>query len=75
VAPRDALVADVDASNRGAAYGLMQFLDMIGALLGPLLAIVVLDPISPKLSAGVLAGSHSRGCRCNIFDLRRNRSN
>ena len=43
-APRDALVADVtDASNRGAAYGLRQSLDTIGALLGPLLAIVVLD--------------------------------
>ncbi len=44
VAPRDALVADVtDASNRGAAYGLRQSLDTIGALLGPLLAMVVLD--------------------------------
>ena len=43
-APRDALVADVtDASNRGAAYGLRQSLDTIGALLGPLLAMVVLD--------------------------------
>ncbi len=44
VAPRDALVADVtDASNRGAAYGLRQSLDTIGALLGPLLAMAVLD--------------------------------
>ena len=43
-APRDALVADVtDASNRGAAYGLRQSLDTIGALLGPLLAMLVLD--------------------------------
>jgi MFS family permease len=39
VAPRDALVADVtDANNRGAAYGLRQSLDTIGALLGPLAA-------------------------------------
>ncbi|MBE9144055.1 MFS transporter [Planktothrix mougeotii] len=39
VAPRDALVADsTDASNRGAAYGLRQSLDTIGAFLGPLLA-------------------------------------
>ena len=43
-APRDALVADVtDASNRGAAYGLRQSLDTVGALLGPLLAMIVLD--------------------------------
>ncbi|WP_199315657.1 MULTISPECIES: MFS transporter [Oscillatoriales] len=39
VAPRDALVADsTDAANRGAAYGLRQSLDTIGAFLGPLLA-------------------------------------
>ncbi|GAB4239688.1 MAG: MFS transporter [Stanieria sp.] len=39
VAPRDALVADVtDAANRGAAYGLRQSLDTIGAFLGPLAA-------------------------------------
>jgi MFS family permease len=42
-APRDALVADVtDASVRGAAYGLRQSLDSIGAFIGPLLAMVVL---------------------------------
>jgi MFS family permease len=39
VAPRDALVADsTDVSNRGAAYGLRQSLDTIGAFLGPLVA-------------------------------------
>jgi MFS family permease len=39
VAPRDALVADVTTpENRGAAYGLRQSLDTVGALLGPLLA-------------------------------------
>jgi MFS family permease len=39
VAPRDALVADsTNASNRGAAYGLRQSLDTIGASLGPLIA-------------------------------------
>jgi MFS family permease len=38
-APRDALVADsTDESNRGAAYGLRQSLDTIGAFLGPILA-------------------------------------
>lgn len=39
VAPRDALVADAtDLANRGAAYGLRQSLDTIGAFLGPLAA-------------------------------------
>jgi MFS family permease len=40
-APRDALVADITpAQLRGAAYGLRQALDSVGALLGPLLAVV-----------------------------------
>ncbi|MBH3414722.1 MFS transporter [Pseudomonas putida] len=39
-APRDALVADVTpAELRGAAFGLRQTLDTVGAFLGPLLAI------------------------------------
>ena len=39
-APRDALVADLaPAEIRGAAFGLRQSLDTIGAFLGPLLAI------------------------------------
>jgi MFS family permease len=39
-APRDALVADiVPAHLRGAAFGLRQSLDTIGAFLGPLLAV------------------------------------
>ncbi len=39
-APRDALVADITPANlRGAAYGLRQALDSIGALLGPALAL------------------------------------
>lgn len=39
-APRDALVADLVTSDiRGAAFGLRQSLDTIGAFLGPLLAI------------------------------------
>lgn len=39
VSPRDALIADVtDSTNRGAAYGLRQSLDTIGAFLGPLIA-------------------------------------
>jgi MFS family permease len=39
-APRDALIADVTAEGlRGAAYGLRQALDTVGAVLGPLAAI------------------------------------
>lgn len=42
-APRDALVADVTPEEvRGAAYGLRQSLDTIGAFLGPLLAVVLM---------------------------------
>ena len=40
-APRDALVADIAPPRlRGAAYGLRQALDSIGAFVGPLLAVV-----------------------------------
>lgn len=40
-APRDALVADITpAPMRGAAYGLRQALDSVGAVIGPLLAVV-----------------------------------
>lgn len=39
-APRDALVADVtDPAMRGAAFGLRQSLDTVGAFVGPLLAM------------------------------------
>ena len=39
-APRDALVADVTPAHlRGAAFGLRQSLDTVGAVLGPLLAV------------------------------------
>jgi MFS family permease len=39
-APRDALVADIVTPRlRGAAYGLRQALDSVGAFLGPLLAV------------------------------------
>ncbi|MEO8383844.1 MAG: MFS transporter [Betaproteobacteria bacterium] len=39
-APRDALVADIAPANlRGAAFGLRQALDTVGAFLGPLLAM------------------------------------
>jgi MFS family permease len=42
-APRDALVADIaPAGLRGAAFGLRQALDSVGALLGPLTAIALM---------------------------------
>ncbi len=42
-APRDALVGDmVPAGLRGAAYGLRQGLDTVGAFVGPLLAVVLM---------------------------------
>ncbi|MGR8930998.1 MAG: MFS transporter [Gammaproteobacteria bacterium] len=42
-APRDALIADITAPEiRGAAFGLRQTLDTVGAFLGPLLAVVLM---------------------------------
>jgi MFS family permease len=42
-APRDALIADVTPEGvRGAAYGLRQALDTVGAVLGPLAAIALM---------------------------------
>src|SRR5262249_39259295 len=42
-APRDALIADVTAEGqRGAAYGLRQSLDTVGAFAGPFLALVLM---------------------------------
>ncbi|WP_319408053.1 MFS transporter [uncultured Desulfosarcina sp.] len=42
-APRDALVADiVPGDQRGAAYGLRQALDSVGAFLGPLCAVALM---------------------------------
>ncbi len=42
-APRDALIADIaPADQRGAAFGLRQSLDTVGAFLGPLFAIALM---------------------------------
>ena len=42
-APRDALIADLTtAETRGAAYGLRQALDTVGAVIGPALAILLM---------------------------------
>jgi MFS family permease len=46
-APRDALVADLTpAAQRGAAYGLRQALDTVGALVGPAAALGILAVFS-----------------------------
>jgi MFS family permease len=49
-APRDALVADVTPRDqRGAAYGLRQALDTLGALLGPLVAIALMTALAGNI--------------------------
>jgi MFS family permease len=51
-APRDALVADiVPPSLRGAAYGLRQALDSVGAFLGPLLAVIFMALLADDIHA------------------------
>lgn len=51
-APRDALVADITpAAQRGAAYGLRQALDSVGALIGPLLAVLFMVALAGDLRA------------------------
>lgn len=51
-APRDALIADITPrAIRGAAYGLRQALDSVGALLGPLLAVVFMIRLGNNMKA------------------------
>ena len=51
-APRDALVADiVPPEMRGAAYGLRQALDSVGAFAGPLLAVVFMALLANNIRA------------------------
>ena len=53
-APRDALVAEIaPAELRGAAYGLRQGLDSVGACLGPLLAIGLMALLGERLHAAM----------------------
>jgi MFS family permease len=50
-APRDALMADVvPAQHRGAAFGLRQSLDTIGALVGPLVALGLMELLDRRFS-------------------------
>jgi len=51
-APRDALIADVTRpEQRGAAYGLRQALDTVGAVLGPLAAIGLMIVLANDIRA------------------------
>ncbi|MCW5747135.1 MAG: MFS transporter [Alphaproteobacteria bacterium] len=51
-APRDALLADISPAHlRGAAFGLRQSLDTVGALVGPLLAILLMWLFAGDISA------------------------
>jgi MFS family permease len=51
-APRDALIADVTPpGQRGAAYGLRQALDTVGAVLGPLAAIALMVILANDIRA------------------------
>src|SRR5712664_730630 len=51
-APRDALIADVTPSEgRGAAYGLRQALDSVGAVLGPLAAVGLMLLLASEVRA------------------------
>ena len=56
-APRDALVADITPpALRGAAYGLRQALDSVGALLGPLLAMAFMFLFANDIRAVMWVG-------------------
>ena len=63
-APRDALIADITPpEHRGAAYGLRQSMDSVGAILGPLAAIALLWLYAGDMRAvfwwAVLPGLHA----------------
>lgn len=51
-APRDAMIADITPSQlRGAAYGLRQSLDSVGAFVGPLLAVAFMLWLASDIKA------------------------
>ena len=68
-APRDALIADLTPEgSRGNAFGLRQSLDTIGAVLGPLLAIVFTQGLLAALVADT-APAELRGTAFGVFNL------
>ncbi len=51
-APRDALVADItEPGTRGAAFGLRQSLDTVGAVMGPLIAVLLMLAMAGDIRA------------------------
>lgn len=53
-APRDALIADISPPHlRGAAYGIRQTLDSVGACVGPMLAVLLLVIFTDDLKAAL----------------------
>lgn len=55
--PRDALVADIVPKElRGAAFGLRQALDSVGAFLGPLLAVIFMALFAENIRAVLWVG-------------------
>ncbi len=75
-APRDALVADITPPHmRGAAYGLRQALDSVGALIGPLLAVALMiwfaNDIRTVMWFAVRAGVHHGGACCSSMSASR----
>lgn len=69
-APRDALIADIaPKAMRGAAFGLRQSLDTVGAFVGPLLAVGLMllwdnkKPIPIIDASGVTVARHNKVLR------------
>ena len=57
-APRDALIAELTSpGTRGAAYGLRQALDSLGALIGPLLAVLLMIRLAGNIRAVMWAAA------------------
>ncbi len=73
-APRDALIADLTpAKVRGAAFGLRQALDTVGAIAGPLLAVFADRPFRRQFPRGVLGGGRARRIMRRAARVRRAR--
>jgi MFS family permease len=69
-APRDALVADITPlAVRGAAYGLRQSLDSVGAFLGPLLAFAFMAWLSNDIRSVLWIGAIPALISVSVFVL------
>jgi MFS family permease len=71
-APRDALIADISPPEvRGAAYGLRQALDTVGAVIGPLLAVGLMLLLAGDIRAVLWRRSCRRSprwpCWCGAY--------